>query len=224
MGIMSFPRPRGEHPRLGKILATWSATAALHQWETPATDEEIAAAEAAIGEPLLPELRALYEMSDGLYLLEGNLNILPLCDLVKRSDELLRWNWPIPAELRVFGDNGAGDLFGLWLPPGRSTERAVPVITVGGVFKPRCMAIAGTDLARFLTTRTAYYLMVCECESEALDLLEVPMSLRTDVPGDETFAALTRWADPGLADPNPDPYQRGLDAEELRKRYGCSPL
>jgi hypothetical protein len=217
----AFPHPRGEYPELISLFAAWSASAWLHQWKRPATEMEIAEAESALGGPLLPELRALYEATNGLYLLSGNLNIYPLIGLVHETNEEREAGMLLPDELCLFG--GASEhLFGLWLPHHRRSAAAVPVIEVGELFEPRCMAVAGTDLVRFLTTRTVHYLMTYADTTEALDLLGVPVSLRSPDPSDELKAALTRWTDPELADPEPDPNERGLNADELRERYGTS--
>src|SRR3989442_782322 len=98
----SFSQLRTEHDEVAKTFAAWGASASLHYWEQPATDEEIAAAEETLGGPLIPEMRALYEASDGLRLFQGSLNIVPLFELVTLSSQLREWHWPIPDELLMF--------------------------------------------------------------------------------------------------------------------------
>jgi hypothetical protein len=207
-------------PALASLFAAWSASASLHQWERPASDQEIAAAEAALNRKLPPELRALYEAGNGLCLIRGSLNLYSLAGLIHEPAAEREAGVPLPDELLLFGYNGGEELFGLWLPARADSQAAVPVIEVGEEFEPRCMAVAGTDLVRFLTARSAYYLMCWEADTRALDLLGIPMSLRSDMPDEDLLADLIRWADPELADPEPNPYERGVDADELRIRYG----
>ena len=119
--------------------------------------------------------------------------------LVGMSDRLRGWDWPIPDELLVFGTDGGGDPFGLWYPPAAESDDPAPVVRVGAIFEPICMALAGTELTRFLLGLTAYYLTLEDAPSEALDALALPEPLRV-IDEDGDLAPYVRWADPELED------------------------
>lgn len=203
---------------LDRVLAAWRLSPASHQLEEPADDETIATAERALGR-LLPEgLKALYRFSNGMAPLGGNLMVESLTGsedrgLVGFGDRLRGWGWPIPDQVLMFGSNGGSDLFGLWYPPGAPADGPTPVVMIGSVFEPASLALAGTDLPRFLLAWSAYYLVhdLDEAPAEALDALELPESLR-EIDEDGGLAPCFRWADPDLPDPDPDPYGRGMDA------------
>jgi hypothetical protein len=205
------------------LLEAWRLSPVRNDLQPGASDEEIAAAEADLGRSLPEAARALYRAADGASLLGGNLNVNPLraerFGVVVLSDWLRSVKWTIPEELVVFGDNGADDSFGLWLPRGRRDDDPAPVIQIAEVGDG--LAIAGTSLVQFLIGWSAYYLLDEGAES-ALSALGVPERLWGAEPDDEAFAELLRWADPELSDPLPDPYGRPVDVETLRKRFGGS--
>ena len=108
---------------LESVLASWRLSAPLHEPEEPATAQALEEAQAALGRQLPDAAVALFRAYRGGSFLGGNLAIYPpLADgpedlsLATASDLLRSWDWPIPEELVVFGDNGAGDQFGR---PGR---------------------------------------------------------------------------------------------------------
>lgn len=117
-----FPLPRVPTPELEPIVQAWEISASLHRWTEGAADEAIDEAE-RVAETRFPRaLRAIYQMSDGIELLEGNLQMEPLFPvgeetcLVNLSGKLREWGWPIPNEVLVFGGSVSDALFGLWLP------------------------------------------------------------------------------------------------------------
>jgi hypothetical protein len=208
-------RPSGQG-ELDRVLAAWRLSPASHQFEEPADEPTIAAAERALGRLLPDGLRALYQFSDGMAALGGNLTVEPLtgsedAGLVGLSDRLREWGWPIPDEVLVFGGNGGSDQFGAWYPVDASSGGPTPVVMIGSVFEPACLALAGTDLPRFLLAWSAYYLIVDDAPAEALDALGLPASLRA-IDEEAGLAPYFKWADPGQIDHEPDPYERGLDA------------
>jgi hypothetical protein len=214
--------------RLRSVLRAWELTPALHELEPGVPPAVLDEAEALLGRALPDDLRALYEAVGGGGALHGNLTLYPPVAADGDEDDLTlagaaaahrAWDWPVPEELVVFGDNGQGDLFGVWLPGGDDDARPL-VVEVGGVFEPETLAVVGTDLAAFLTGWSAYYLLLVTPEHDTaagLDALGVPDELRT--PGaeldDDDMAALLAWASPDLPDPAPDPYERGLTAEQV---------
>lgn len=194
-----------------------------HTWNDGATDDEIFEAEDSLGRTLPRVFRAMYEMSNGLHLVGGDLQFVGLkpsdeseFSLVNLSSKLRDWGWLVPEELLVFGGNGGGEHFGVWLPEGKPRSEDCPVIMVG---ETDTLAIAGTNLCSFLKGRTAYYLLLGEADRQALDTLGLPSDLYTsdlmDL-DDDAFARITKWADPYIRDPLPDPYQRGITVDELR--------
>lgn len=213
--------PRGG---IERVLQAWRLSPDLHQFNEPADEATLGAAESALGRPLPAGLRALYQFSDGMAPLNGNLIVEPLAasedsGLVGFSDRLRASEWPIPDEVLMFGGNGGDDLFGLWYPTGASDHAPTPVLRVGSIFEPASLALAGTDLDRFLLAWSGYYLVQDEAPVEALDALGLPAALR-EVDDEAGLAPYFRWADPALSDPDPDPYERGLDARGIAKLIG----
>lgn len=208
---------------LDRVIAAWQEAGALHEPPRPAMPDQIGAAETALGRPLPDALRRLYEFGNGMGLMGGNLNFDSLAkgasSVVDNGRQLREWGWPIPRDLLMFGDNGAGDLFGVWYPPESRANWRTPVVMVGQIFEPASFALAGTDLAPFLRAWSGYYLQLHGAPAPALDLLGLPTHLR----GIDDSYGLTpyfRWADPDLPDPDPDPYERGMDENQLDDLIG----
>jgi hypothetical protein len=209
---------------LEKVLTAWSASADLHSPNPGAPPHDLERAQADIGRPLPDDAIELYRELDGGELLHGNLNLLPLLPegvtlAVTTSSDLLRsWDWPIPDELLIFGGDGTGDQFGIWLPTARDARPLI--VQVGEIFEERSFAIVGDDLPGFLLARTAFYLLSFaedEDTSAGLAALDLPDRLR-ELPADgddDTYFELLAWANPELPDPRPDPYERGLTAAEV---------
>ena len=199
---------------LQRLITSWRLSASLHQLCSGATEAEIHEFERAAGWTLPAEWHALYSFSNGGALLEGNLGLYPLAgadlSLSRASSAHRSWKWPVPEELWLAGDNGQGEPFGLWLPA--ATPHSAPVVTIGEIFEPKCLAVAGSSLAAFLLSRTAYYLLACGAPSDALDTLGLPKPLRTESPDDDTWLAIGQWADPGRPGPSDSPYAAALDA------------
>ena len=173
--------------------------------------------------PIPDELREMCEEAGGEEMLAGNLNVYPLesddpdqLTVANAADRLRSWDWPVPDELIVFGDNGQGDHFGIWAP--REGGARPLVVQIGQVFEDACMAVVGDDLGSFLVGWGSYYALLLGDE-EALreiapDLPEELSSLDDDGSDEELHAILT-WASPGLPDRRPDPYERGLTAAQV---------
>jgi hypothetical protein len=193
------------------------------------SDDEWADVERTLARPLPDALRELCEEAAGEALLGGNLNIHPLTgpegeedalSLSTASNVLRSWEWPVPDEMVVFGDNGQGDSFGVWAPSGGGARPVV--VQIGEVFEDACLAVVGDDLAAFLRGWGAYYtLLLGEPDdiSTVVAELELPERLSSlDEDGSEDeFYAILQWASPGLPDPRPDPYERGLTAAQVNE-------
>jgi SMI1 / KNR4 family (SUKH-1) len=152
----------------------------------------------------LPEdLREALRELGGQELVGGNLRIYPLAaddpetlTVAAASDLLRSWDWPVPDEMVVFGDNGQGDSFGVWVP--RDGGARPIVVEIGEVFEDACLAVVGDDFESFLRGWTDYYTQLDE----------------RDLDEDDFYEILGR-ANPRLPDPRPDPYKRGLTAEQV---------
>lgn len=212
---------------LADVIRSWQLSAELHVLQPGATERDLSTTEMAIGTRIPQPLRALYEFSNGLDLLDGNLDILPLATeddrlcVADASKRYREWGFMVPTDVVVFGGDGSDGTYGIWIPNPPRPGSPNPVIEIGNTFEPRCMAAHGTSLIPFLASRTAYYLMLCGSDTSALDALGVPTSLRREPHelDDEAFARLRSWADPGLSDPYPDPYARGFDEQGIRDLF-----
>ena len=173
------------------------------------------------------DLRVVCAEMGGRELLGGNLRIYPLesddpdtLTVANASDRLRSWDWPVPDEMVVFGDDGQGDSFGLWVP--RDGHGRPVVVQIGAVFEEACLAVVAEDLECFLRAWGTYYGLLFGDPAwveELIRELEVPEELTSlDEDGsDEEFYAVLAWACPGLPDPKPDPYERGITAEQVNE-------
>jgi hypothetical protein len=208
---------------LGDLLGTWKSVANT-SIGSPASADDFAEAKREMKQPLPPAILQLYQVLNGGYLLEGNLTLYPLsrqqegCSLTDGSGFLRRCGWDIPESLLVFADNGAGHYFAAYTGSAISPWQC-PIVEVGELFEPGCLALAGTDLLRFLVGYTAYYLLVLE-RPDLLRSLGVPTTFERVEPDDESFAALRAWADPALPNPMGDPYIDRLDPRALATIVG----
>lgn len=204
------------------MLRAWRAAGDLVELGSPADEDTIARAEAGLGHPLPPEVRELYVACDGMSLAGADLTLHPLHDVGRlgvatASGQLREWNWPVPEELLVIGDNGGGEVFGVWDVP---SARRAPLVEMGSPTEEADLAVLGTTLAGFLAAWTAYYLPLAGEGDPAVDRclheLGVPADLRS---GDteEHLWALLAWGSPDLPDPRPDPYERPLAPQEITR-------
>jgi SMI1 / KNR4 family (SUKH-1) len=210
-----------------ELIHAWQISSKLHKFGQPVSEEELRDAETIMGYKIPEPLREFYRFSNGAYLLRGNLSIFPLIasvtnrGLTTATQQLREWQWPIPDEILVFGDDGSDSLFGIWIPATHNPIYQHPILEIGEIFEPQCMAIVGTGLLSFLLGRTAFYLMVYGAGLSALDAIDLPESLRVpeDEQDSELFARLYHWADPDLPSYHPDPYKQGYDAESLTRIF-----
>jgi hypothetical protein len=174
--------------------------------------------------PIPEELREICGEAGGQELLGGNLRIYPLeaedpeeLTVANASDRLRSSDWPVPDEMVVFGDNGQGDSFGLWAP--RDGAARPIVVQIGAVFEDACLAVVGDDIPSFLQGWGAYYAALTGDPDNVLEEFpefRLPEEFALREGGtDEEFYAIMQWANPGLPDPRPDPYERGLTAAQV---------
>ncbi len=210
---------------LEAIVAAVAASSELHELPAPAEPAAIEKVEYGVRTRLPQELRTLYTNWNGPSLVCGNLNFFPLdgdgpLTVCGASDWLREKSWPIPEELLVIGDYGTSDLFGIWLP--FASEEVCPVIEMGAIFEPGCMAIAGTSILRFVRGRLAYYLLVEEASRFALDALDVPLRFRVPQMDNKLFVDLRRWVDPAHPEPDKSCYDARHDAAAINTLLGCT--
>jgi hypothetical protein len=202
-----------------RVLAAWHATAWFHEPGAPAAPGALESAEEAIGRRLPDALRELYVRHDGGSWLGGDLTLAPLLgdelSVARASAPHRGWDWPVPDEVVVFGSDGGGDPFGLWLADGARPL----VVHIGAIFEPGSMGIAGEDVNAFLRAWTAYYLLLPDREATTagLDALGLPDHLRSDDPDEETFAQIMQWASPSIDASLHDPYEALLTADDVRR-------
>ena len=205
-----------------RLLAAWSASAGLHHPGAPASPADLTTVEAALGRHLPDALRELYLHHDGGSWVGGDLQLLPLLGdelgVARASAAHRDWGWPVPEEVVLFGSDGGGDPFGVWLPdgPGRPL-----VVHVGSIGEPGCLGVVGEDVNAFLRGRTAFYLQLPDQDTTAaLDALGVPAELRSADPDDDTARQLHEWANPTVDWSLADPYEARLTADDVRRISG----
>ena len=211
-----------------QVLDAWALTAEMHEPEPAASEAELGRAARGLGRQLPADARAVYRTANGGAFLQGNLMLYPLLPpggddetlaLTTASGLLRSWKWRVPDELVVFGSDGSDDLFGLWLPADGPARHLV--VQIAEAFDDASLAVVGTDLAAFLRAWTAFYVLAAgdfDGAAAALDVLGVPSALRAagESASETQLHALLAWASPGLPDPRPDAYARGLTSEQVR--------
>jgi hypothetical protein len=209
---------------IGRTAEAWRRSAHLHTLNPGASDVELATFEQRVGWDLPAEWRELFRIANGAALLDGNVRLYPLTgtefSLLEASEAHRRWNWPIPEQLCLAGDNGSGDLFGLWLPSRTPMQGAV--VQTGEIFALDGLALAATSLESFLLAKTAYYLLLLEADVGALDALGLPHALRSTDPDDETWRDVLKWADPSRPTTPDDPYEARLNTGGLNALLGIT--
>jgi SMI1/KNR4 family protein SUKH-1 len=195
---------------LERLIASWRASADLHEFRQGATESEIEDFEILAGWKLPSEWRELYLFADGVSLFQQSVNFYPLRRLLDESESLRDSDWPVPEELCVAGGNGEGDKFGLWLPA--ATADTGPVVCIGPNFVDYGLdglTIEGSSLSAFLLGKTAFNLLGdADTPRAALAALDIPPQVRSKFPDDlgswanwwdvdgQAWRAVSEWADP----------------------------
>lgn len=203
-----------------RILDAWAATRDVHDAHPAAAPDSVTAAERVIGRQLPPAFHELYLVHDGGSWLHHDLHLFPLHDeselsVTNAAATHRGWEWPIPDEVVLFGNDGCGDPFGLWLPGAGARPL---VVTIGAIFEPGCMGVVGQDLNAFLRARTAYHLLPPHGTTTAgLDVLGVPEELRAHDPDDDVLAQINEWASPTVPSSLVSSYGARLTAVDLHR-------
>ena len=227
------------------LFNAWQATGQNPSVNPPATAAEIQAVENKIGTALPPLLREVYLLFNGGWAWE--LDFYPLnfppenswFALANANEKHIEYGWHIPKEIRLFAGDGGGGAFGIWLLACGNPIYNHPIIEVGELAgEEGCMGIAGTNLLSFLRGWSAYRLMLEESNElrivelgedkdaptrlkriqTALDMLQVPQSLRGDNFDDE-IAPFRKWADPQLPDPYGTSYSQQYTITDLKRIF-----
>ena len=220
------------------LFDAWIASGAHTSIEAPATEAEIQAAEATIGAQLPSSLREIYPLFNGGWAWE--LDFFPLAPtpdedlaVINANEKYIEWEWRIPQEIRLFAHNGSEEVYGIWLPACGNPSFSHPIIEVGELFDDGCMGVVGTNLISFLRGRAAFHLVYNERDElaeggeklsrlqTALDMLQVPQSLRGDNFDDE-MPPFRKWADPQLPDPDGTSYSQRYTITDLKQLFGES--
>jgi hypothetical protein len=211
----------GDH--LEAVFAAFRSSPGLHRLKPPATRDALLKVEGSLGRELPATLRRLYEFSDGMELFDGNLRLLPAVGdgplrLLDYSEWLREAEWPIPQEVLMFGGDGSDELFGLWYPPEFSPDGPTPVIEIGSIFEPGCMAVSSTNLPSFLRAWSGYFLAMLGAPEAALVAIGLPRPLWTVDARHHAVAIrpYLAWADPNLPHKTPDSYVDRLDVDGVR--------
>lgn len=160
-----------------------------------AEPHELEVFEETVGWHLPAEFRELYSACNGADLFGGSLSLAPLFSrddysFEDLSEDLRQAEWPVPEELQVFGDNGEGDYFGLWIPA--VTTESAPIVEIGQIFEVGCMGVVGRTLKGFLLHRSAFFGIDDPSISDALGVPESMRHLQSEV----LWEDLALWADP----------------------------
>ena len=165
---------------------------------------------------------SLYLHCNGASILGGNLQLYPLSkgelSLISASDFHRSCGWPIPPEVIVFGDDGQGDLFGVWLD--REGIGRPLIVEIGEIFEEGCMAVTGTSLRGFLWGLSAFHALSFGGPDEALRSLGIPKGFMGKFGGsldDRDYEELMRWSNPDLPNLPLSPYKARLTAEDVRR-------
>lgn len=212
----------------------------------PATEAEIVAAEQQLGRTFPADFRwwlanvgATAAVGHDLVL---NTSLLPPSPeecheaVTTAADQLREWDWEIPQELIVFGVEGSGEPFGLWLPSDGEAIPAVVLVGSGHQDDDPLLWIVGDSFTAFLRGWLGCYADSFDDPEAAYRLLEIPTELQddgeeftseelqrrdhtADADGDDRrVREILRLASPSLGDWVTDPWNdRRLSADDLRR-------
>ena len=213
---------------LKELIQLWQVTSSLHSFNPPVNQKDLQQAEAKLAFHLPPPLRELYLYSNGMSLFRGSLSIYPLLStngkdgLDSVTTQCREW-FQIPPDVLVFGNNGSDEHYGFWTSRPPIVTFSCPIVEIGELYvDPACMAVVATDLLPFLFGETAFFSLVSELGGDVLDIIDLPEELRVDRSqvNNKHFAKIRKWADPMLPDPDPEPYTKGLNTNQIQKLFG----
>lgn len=169
-------------------------------------------------------LRAFYKQMNGAALFDGDLLFFaaggpPDEDgTVQHASRLAREaEWPIPAEVTLFGRDTGGEVLGVWTGARDAAKYPSPVVLTGLVFEEAAHALLATSFERYLLTTTVWHCFGTELAEIAFEVFHVPRALQVDELEDLDAEEWFAWADPLLPALPGDPYQEPLTGAQIRK-------
>ncbi len=240
------PTTEGLSPteKLQRVIEAWKLSGEPMGLAPGVSAAEIHEAELQLGWSIPGSLRSLYELGNGFFGSFGVINLWALQSTSNKEASLVfgtAWHrsvgWPLPEELVLFGDEGADNMYGIWMPG--SSEEPI-VVECGACFEEPCMAVAGDDIPSFLLGHSADYFLTTASDfydvEPMLDVLGLPAELRSferEAMGSitatdgrelgvvyidpEVSLRLIRWANSGLPDREPDPYDRNWTVDQINE-------
>jgi hypothetical protein len=168
---------------------------------------------------LPPEILAFYGTTNSLHVFNNCLRIEPLISengfSVSNASDLHRsWQWPVPLEMYIFGDDGSGSPFGFWISG--NTPGITPIVQMGEIFEPECMTICALSFSSFLISQFSFRLL--EEDRENIDIVKkfVP-NMKSGVQSDGLLKEVSIAIDPSLEKLHLDPYEDKLSREDIEE-------
>ena len=155
----------------------------------PAEPDALDRAEATLGRPFPPQLRAWLESVDGAVLSTGNLFFSPVWGSGDADGEvtapatqtaaLRASGWTLPPELVLFASDGSDQMFGIWMPLEGDDPNVVVALDLAPDAASRSFWIVGESLLAFLTGWTTAYAHLHH--GAVYELLQTPPALQQPV-------------------------------------------
>jgi len=233
-GLRMRAEPTRSHvDRLERIAAVLPLIADDDEIGAPESDESLDALEAALGRSLPPEVRAAYGVLGGGTSLAGGSLVLEAffageAPVATHTDDLREWEWKIPIDVVVFGGDGGGQVFGLWLPTSATRRHPVLRLECGDDDGPD-MGIVAQDLPAFLAAEIASVPWeddVADVVRRTLGLPEplveaLGRGIDEDVASPDaerqTIDPVLRWASPEVPEVAYDIYASRTTAEDVAR-------
>ena len=224
---------------LDVVFECWRSYPDLFSPREPASEDAIAAAEHALGQPLPDGFKEFYRRANGFSDSSGDLDVYPLeghdgLSLVSASARYREWKWPVPDEVVLFASNGSGEPYGLWTGPCDAERYPEPIVQIGEIFEPGSMGVASESLVRLLFHDALWTLLLEGMRAEVVGSLGLQSA---DLPDDnlveamitrnldqemearrtEQFQRLEDILHPQITSAWSDPYAAKLDAKALER-------
>lgn len=196
-------------------------TLGLLELEEPATKQEIEEAQDSLHFALPADVAAFFRRTNGLNAFGGNLRVNPILsddefNLRDASDSYRDSKWPIPLEMVVFNDDGAGCPYGLWQNEKDSTSCAV--VQMGEIFEGKSMTVCALTFAVFIRIQLSFQLLLDDRGNFDLARNYVPIGENAKVVSDdELLQIVTLSVNSGLSMLQFDPYQDKLAKGDIKK-------